>query len=209
MNTRPARSSRAEAFRAAAPVPDRAGALGGLLPPKPADRPPTALREPPRAPDSAPGPEVPDNPHEAASRPAMTHRPTQPAGDDLDRVRNVAVYLPVELLDQVRRTARSRELTYADLLVEAATAHLTDLGDTDPWSDPAVTSTGQGMPTRQVRGPRSPGVQLQLRLDGHQIAWLDRQVEQLSAPSRTALVLQLLQTHLTTSRQRPDPDIPG
>ena len=55
-------------------------------------------------------------------------RSTSGPAEDLPRVRNVAVYLPVELLERFRRTARSREMTYADLLVEAAAAHLADRG---------------------------------------------------------------------------------
>jgi len=55
-------------------------------------------------------------------------RSTSGPAEDLPRVRNVAVYLPVELLERFRRTARSREMTYADLLVEAAPAHLADRG---------------------------------------------------------------------------------
>jgi len=86
----------------------------------------------------------------------------------------VAVYLPMGLLDRFRRTARSREMTYSELLVEAAAA-------------------------RTGRRTVEPGVQVQVRLDGHQVAWLDEQVARLGAPSRTSLVVALLSAHLGTA----------
>ena len=112
---------------------------------------------------------------------------------DLQKVRNVAVYLPVAVLEAFRKTSRSREMTYADLLVEAATAHLEDL-QTHFRSVPK--EVGSGMPGRPGRGQPQPGVQVQLRLDGHQVSWLDEQAHRLGAPSRSALVLALLRAHL-------------
>ncbi len=113
---------------------------------------------------------------------------------DLDRVRNVAVYLPLDLLDRLKQTRRSRELTYSDLLVEAATAHLSDVAST---FRAAVARADEGMPSRP-RGRRlpEPGVQVQIHLDGHQLQWLDAQASRLGAPSRTALVVALFQAHL-------------
>lgn len=115
--------------------------------------------------------------------------------EDLARVRNVAVYLPVALLERLKRTRRSRELTYADLLVEAAAAHLDDLGTA--FHDDAGPALSGSMPVRSRRPQPDPGVQVQVRLDGFQVAWLDEQVGRLGAPSRTALVARLLGAHLT------------
>lgn len=113
---------------------------------------------------------------------------------DLDRVRNVAVYLPLNLLDRLKRTRRSRELTYSDLLVEAAAAHLSDVALT---FRAAIARVDGGMPSRpQGRRLPEPGVQVQIRLDGHQLQWLDAQASRLGAPSRTALVVALFQAHL-------------
>ena len=112
---------------------------------------------------------------------------------DLQKVRNVAVYLPVAVLEAFRKTSRSREMTYADLLVEAATAHLEGL---QTRFRSVATAVGSGMPGRPGRGQPQPGVQVQLRLDGHQVAWLDEQAHRLGAPSRSALVSALLQSHL-------------
>lgn len=115
---------------------------------------------------------------------------------DLAQVRNVAVYLPVALLERLKRTRRSRELTYADLLVEAAAAHLADLDESAFRGDIGPTASG-GMPVRSRRRQPEPGVQVQVRLDGFQVSWLDEQVSRLGAPSRTALVARLLEAHLT------------
>ncbi len=141
-------------------------------------------------------------------RPAADQEPTQDhpsdqaaarvAGSegeaDLARVRNVAVYLPVSLLERLKATRRSREVTYAELLVEAAAAHLDGVQSRfGPVSAPVAV----GMPSRKRKRLPEPGVQVQLRLDGHQLRWLDEQAARLGAPSRTALVAALLETHLT------------
>jgi len=116
---------------------------------------------------------------------------------DLERVRNVAVYLPVDLLDRLKRTRLSRELTYADLLVEAAAAHLDGLETVFANGGPSPGATGMPVRSRPRRRVTEPGVQVQIRLDGHQLLWLDEQVQRLRAPSRTAVVVALLQAHLS------------
>ncbi len=177
MSTRPNRRSLADSFRPAAAPPDRAAALAGVLPPKPVHQARTAPVLPPLAAVAA---------NAGSGRPAIREL-------DSARVRNVAVYLPVPLLERCRRTTRSRELTYAELLVEAATVHLDELGASFAPPRPAA---GPGMPARPARRQPGPGVQVQIRLDGHQLAWLDQQVHRLGAPSRTALVTALLRAHL-------------
>lgn len=117
---------------------------------------------------------------------------------DLALVRNVAVYVPVDLLERLRQTSRSRELTYAELVVEATEAHLDEVAVRFTPQQPQTTGTG--MPARPVRQRPEPGVQVQIRLDGHQVRWLDQQVEHLGAPSRSALVAALLQAHLGRSQ---------
>lgn len=206
MTTRPVRRSLAESFRPAAPQLDRGAALAGLLPPKPpieafgspAVEPLTIVREP--APGETRGSGLPDaQPSEGQAR------LEQPAPIDPGRVRNVAVYLPPELLERFRQTSRSREMTYADLLVEAAAAHLAGLR----FQSPASVVVGAGMPARKTRGQPHPGVQVQIRLDGHQVNWLDEQGSALGAPSRTALVVALLRAHLGAAEASIDPNGPG
>ena len=80
------------------------------------------------------------------------------------------------------RTARTREVTSAEVLVGAASAHLADL----PPLFEAAPSASAGMPTRAAC--RLPGVQVQLRLNGQQLRWLNDQVARLRPRSRTALV---------------------
>jgi len=202
MSTRPVRRSLADSFRPTTPAPDRAATLEGLLPPRTA----TGTRAgspsgnglsvvPTADSELSPG-------GEGAAVAQRADAPVQksPVGSTsakhLVRVRNVAVYLPVELLERFRRTARSREMTYAELLVEAASTHLADL----PPLFEAPPPASAGMPTRAARRLPEPGVQVQLRLDGHQLRWLDDQVTRLRAPSRTALVLALLRAHLDALR---------
>lgn len=201
MSTRPARRSLAQAF---SPAPDRASGLGDLLPPR---APARGVASAPAAP--APLTAVPDDAERGMRAPGLAAsssagRPGAGPGHvgdpgDLAQVRNVAVYLPVALLERLKRTRRSRELTYADLLVEAAAAHLDDLDDLDGsafHADSGPTVSG-GMPVRSRRRQPEPGVQVQIRLNGFQVTWLDEQVSRLGAPSRTALVARLLEAHLT------------
>ena len=117
-----------------------------------------------------------------------------PPVHDLSHVRNVAFYLPVDLLNRLKQVRRSRELTYADLLIEAAAAHLDDIASS--FTSELAPVVAQNMPVRARRRATEPAVQMQIRLDGHQIAWLNEQVRQLHAPSRTALVLKLFEVHL-------------
>lgn len=128
--------------------------------------------------------------------PASTSVKQASPDPNLERVRNVAVYLPVELLDRLKRTRHSRELTYADLLVEAAAAHLEGLKAVFLGTGPSPGASGMPARSRPRRRIVEPGVQVQIRLDGHQLLWLDEQVQRLRAPSRTALVVALLQAHV-------------
>ncbi len=164
----------------------RAAALAGLLP----DRRPQASALPP-GPIPLP---VPERPTARRSGDPIGEPSEEGDTSDLERVRNVAVYLPLDLLERLRATARSREMTYAELLAEAASAHLdTAASSFVPAPPPQLDG---GMPTRPRRRNVEPGVQRQMRLDGHQIAWLDQQAARLQAPSRNALVVALLRAHL-------------
>jgi hypothetical protein len=210
MTSRPARKSLAGAFQPATSGSDRAESLTGLLPPRPAENrrpePP-----PPRAADGALA-VVPDSPtvrepdssrHQGGSTSlARRSKQPEPATVEPDRalVRNVAVYLPVDLLERLRRTSRSRELTYAELVVEASEAHLDEVAARFTSGQRQQETSGVGMPARHGRQRSEPGVQVQIRLDGHQVAWLDSQVQLLRAPSRSALVAALLRAHLGRSK---------
>lgn len=195
--TRTARPSLANAFAPNASVPaahrapDRVAGLIGLLPPRPAPDPAQDLAPATSTLDSA-GTTADAEP---APNPALDPPvPVRAADGDPSRIRNVAFYLPPDLLERLRRTAQSRQLTYADLLVEAAGAHL-DAVAADLAAAQPVTPAG-GMPGRARRRTGPSGIQRQIRLDGHQLAWLDEHVTRLHAPSRNALVVALLTAHL-------------
>ena len=193
MSSRPARRSLAEAFTPGQTPRDRAAGLGGLLPPRPERDSPVVVRQAALA-------AVGDGERSVSAErqdpgPVSGVAPDLTADADLDRVRNVAVYLPVDLLDRLKRTRRSRELTYSELLVEAAAAHLGELEGS--FRSPPPPPAAVGMPSRVRRRLPEPGVQVQIRLDGHQLRWLDEQTERLAAPSRTALVAALFDAHLS------------
>lgn len=200
--TRVARGSLAGAFAPAAPdaasPTDRSSALAGLLPARtvPTEpRPPQGgVRAPGAAVSSAAGAGATSSARPSPRVREQAPRSPAPAIQDLDRVRNVAFYVSPELLDRLRRTARSRELTYAELLIEAAGAHLDDVAGT--FGRPQKVVEDGMMPNRPTRARNEPAVQRQMRLDGHQVAWLEEQASRLAAPSRNALVAALLQAHL-------------
>jgi len=189
------RRSLASAFQGKPNNPSRSEALQGLLPPRPtqdsADSSPVTLSV--VAGDIAASQDDPE-PGDASRQGALQHAGPA-AASAADVVRGVAVYLPLEILERLRRTARSREMTYAELLVEAAAAHLTEIAAVFDVGAAAV-SAGSGMPSRASKRHSQPGVQVQLRLDGHQVAWLDAQADQLGAPSRSSLVVALFREHL-------------
>lgn len=199
MTHRPARRSMASAFAPEATDSDRSARLKGVLPPRTSR---------PGRPTTEPGEEGAESSHRrvrdgaraaptAGERPLVTPDTSAP---DLaaDVVRGVVVYLPVELMEKLRVTGRSRDMTYADLLVEAAAAHLDDVAET--LAPPALASPSRGaMPGRATPQRKQPGVQVALRLNGHQVAWLDAAALRLGAASRTALVVALFRAHLTTA----------
>ena len=146
---------------------------------------------PPRLPTEPPDCPVPPAAAIQETLPAAASPANQGSPDDV--VRSVAVYLPPPLLARLREVARAEDLTYADVLCRAASNHIDTIASR--FSRPAAPTTG--MPTRiRAARPASPGVQTQLRLDGHQITWLDEAARQVGAPSRTALVVALLDEDL-------------
>ncbi len=209
---RPVRRSLAAAFQpqpAQAP-PDRAADLSGLLPPRPEQTtdpaPGLSLVEPATNQPVAAAFALDDAPvggTRTAPGPATHSGPSARTADDV--VRGVVVYVPVEVLERLRATARSRQLTYADLLVES-TVHLPDVEQQLRHQGRAVQPAPGAMPGRAVRRATPPGVQVQLRLDGHQVRWLDEQVQRVGAPSRSALVVALLDHHLASTSPRSEAD---
>ena len=109
-------------------------------------------------------------------------------------LRNVGVYLPPALLAQVKDAVYHERTTYADLLIDAFEA-VDDEQITKEFT-PETTLTSSGMPRRAPRKRGEAGIQIQLRLDGLQVAWLDEKVTEFDAPSRSALVSVVFKLHL-------------
>lgn len=168
-------------------APERGSGLAGLLStPKP-----TAAEQEPQKPEQAP-------PEATTPKPAQAPAPkTQPAAQadaksPDDAIVPVGVYLEPEVLAVVKaerrrgRGAGEPDRKYHELLVEAlGKVTLNDL--TAAFSAPAqpVNSLLQPRPRRQ-RGVA--GIQIQPQLSRQQTATLDQLVEQVGAPSRSALI---------------------
>jgi hypothetical protein len=178
-----------QAFKGKGQPPDRAAGLAGLLSAAPAHE--TSV--PPPATASIDEPTADATPTVTLSRevaPAAVAK-TRPAGRGQpaalqSAVTNVGVYLPVEVRSRAQEEIRARAITYADLLVESFDQVTDDqLRNEFAPLQPAVTGT---MPSRARRRRGQPGIQVQLRLDTEQRAWLNERVAELGAPSRSALV---------------------
>ncbi|WP_395405689.1 hypothetical protein ACHMXB_22380 (plasmid) [Arthrobacter sp. UC242_113] len=111
-------------------------------------------------------------------------------------LRNVGVYLPPALLAQVKDAVYQERTTYAELLVDAFEA-VDDKQIAKEFTS-ETTLTRSGMPRRAPRKRGEAGIQIQLRLDGLQVAWLDEKVTEFDAPSRSALVSAVLKLHIQT-----------
>jgi hypothetical protein len=109
-------------------------------------------------------------------------------------LRNVGVYLPPALLAQVKDAVYQERATYADLLIDAFEA--VDDNQIAKEFSPETTLTSSGMPRRAPRKRGEAGIQIQLRLDGLQVAWLDEKVREFDAPSRSALVSAVFKLHI-------------
>ncbi|WP_400160548.1 hypothetical protein [Arthrobacter sp. BPSS-3] len=109
-------------------------------------------------------------------------------------LRNVGVYLPPALLADVKDAVYHARTTYADLLIDAFEA----LDEEQISGEFTVETmlTRSGMPRRVPRKRGEAGIQIQLRLDGLQVAWLDEKVVEFGAPSRSALVSAVFKLHV-------------
>ena len=115
---------------------------------------------------------------------------SKPSAPDLVEARGFNI--PAALRRWLGDTARTEGVTYSDLLLEA----FDTIADTQlrrEFAAPKEAPAG-GMPRTPASSKRAgrakveDGVQLQIRLSGAQDDWLNQQVEQVNAPSRSALV---------------------
>lgn len=112
----------------------------------------------------------------------------------LGALRNVGVYLAPDLLATVKEALHSQRTTYADLLLDAfdSVSEASIAKEFRPETTPSLS----GMPRRVPRRRGEAGIQIQVRLDGHQTAWLDEKVVEFNAPSRSALVSTVYRLYL-------------
>ncbi|GGJ40049.1 hypothetical protein [Paenarthrobacter histidinolovorans] len=112
----------------------------------------------------------------------------------LGALRNVGVYLAPDLLATVKEALHSQRTTYADLLLDAfdSVSEASIAKEFRPETIPSLS----GMPRRVPRRRGEAGIQIQVRLDGHQTAWLDEKVVEFNAPSRSALVSTVYRLYL-------------
>ena len=198
----------ASAFSGKKPPVDRAATLTGLLPPprpRPSTSPSTSTTavqasevEPSPAsiePDAGAAPTAPKR--ETPGRPVRTIKPTKTAvSETADVTANIAVYLEPDLYERVRTQRRIAQVTYDELVV-AAFAAVPDHELQQALAPAPAASPVAGMPVRQRRPRGTAGIQIQLRLNGHQRVWLDEKQHAVGAPSRSALVAAALRLYLT------------
>jgi outer membrane biosynthesis protein TonB len=156
---------------------------------------PIAAPRPAAAPEPAPSPTT--APQQAAKRtagPAPANTRTKASDAVPGAPRNVGVYLAPQLLTDVKEAVHLQRITYADLLIDAFEA--VDDALIAREFEPETVLTSSGMPRRAVRRRGSAGIQIQVRLDDGQIAWLDDKVVEFDAPSRSALVSAVYKLHL-------------
>lgn len=182
------RPSLADAFKGGG-VPDRSAGLSDLLAPP---RPTVAVAIPvaQTAPTPTPTAPIADAP-EPRRRTSPAPGKVSSLAETVD-VGNVGVYIEPEVLEVLRRARRigvapgDAEKTYDELLVEAlAKVSINDLRAHFTPNDPATTSL---LPRRRRRLRGTAGIQVQLRLDPHQLAVIDSLKTQAGAPSRSAFV---------------------
>jgi hypothetical protein len=146
---------------------------------------PDQVQEPAGEPTQAPKAAT----RQPAKKPAVKASETAPGA-----LRNVGVYLPPALLADVKDAVYQARTTYADLLIDAFEA--VDDAQIAAQFTPETTLTSSGMPRRAPRKRGEAGIQIQLRLDGMQVAWLDEKVTEFEAPSRSALVSAVFKLHV-------------
>ncbi|WP_432246151.1 hypothetical protein ACRB8A_19185 (plasmid) [Arthrobacter sp. G.S.26] len=169
------------------------------------DNPPNQEKNPTETPPDLAGRQK--QPKSASARPSKDTAGQQPGSKKATNssktsemvsgaLRNVGVYLAPELLAQVKDAVYQERITYADLLIDAFEAVDDKQIAREFKTETRVTRSG--MPRRAPRKRGEAGIQIQLRLDGLQVAWLDEKVTEFDAPSRSALVSTVFKLYIQT-----------
>ena len=182
-----ANAARHPSLESAFAAPARGSSLSGILPPR--------AEAPTPAPPAEAAPAAPVASAGRATAGRTGKRAT--AARVRAGTRNVAAYLPPLTLRAAGEWTRTNDATYADLLVKAFDE--VDEADLRASFVPRAQVSPAGMPRRSVVPHGATGIQRQFRLNDDQLAWLDQQVVELGAPSRSALIAAavglLLGTH--------------
>lgn len=174
---------------------DRAASLAGLLPPK--REPAPALEQAAeRESDSSTTEPAPRQGSEGTSRrPRRASAPArQPAvAENPDRIVNLPVYLPTDLLAELQAHT-PRGTTYADVLLEAFEGVGEDrLKD---YFTPRPRTSASGMPLAPQTANPGSGPQRQFRVRRAQLRWIEDLATRVDAPNRSVLCVAALRLHL-------------
>lgn len=189
-STRQPAEHRSLAAAFAAPT-TRAAGLAGILPARPRPSAPTP------APANEELPAGAGKPARSANSPQRVAQPRQraskePADEvDDDRVVNLAIYPPPDLIERLKVAAQGR--TYADVVLEAF-EHIDDERLRTALAPTRVQSR-RGIPGRPVPVAGGAGYQRQLRVTRAQRRWIEAKATELGV-SRSALCVQVLRLHL-------------
>lgn len=108
-------------------------------------------------------------------------------------------YLPLDLSNDLREFARSRNKTNADVIFDALESTLEELPQLMRPSDGGEATDGtQGMFTRVPAKPVGQKVQISGRIQDDNLAVIDQLVKQHGAESRSHLVEVALRAYLST-----------
>lgn len=174
-------------------APDRTGGLRGR------GRPSTSTTPTPPDPgDDAEAPANKDSADQPTSRrrgrsKGRASRATAHRDEDQQRPRTVVVYMPPQLLERLREHSRNTGRSYTVIALDAIAAHHENLDEIFADLAPA-SSHAQLFPPRRrsLKTAGGPRVQVGLRPTGEELEIIDRLVRDHNLPSRTELVVRVL-----------------
>lgn len=137
------------------------------------------------------------------SRP-VSSRPTKVSAG-ADTLRAISLSLPAELLQPLRDRAIADQAPQADIVLDALTATREQLPALLAKAADRKPADSQGDPfvRHRPRRPRSPLVNLSLRLLGRNVATIDEMVTVSGATSRSMLCSIALRAYLLNDTQSP------
>lgn len=169
----------------------RTAALPGPPPrPAPAATPAASEDRTPSAP--------PDSPERTPRK--VPERRSEPRSETVGTVRQVALSMPAAVVQAVRDRARRDGISQPEVLMDALVATQERLPDVLPISRKRPALQSDGLFVRREPAPRDeePLVTLTVRMLTTNVRAIDDLVEQVGAPSRSALCVAALRDYLLT-----------